>query len=203
MVDESNEPDPYADAEPVEKVEAPATITDDSQDNFVEAREPAELVMCVVLAAAYIGLARWCAELIETKYWPVVGFFITIGLLSLLLGLRPYTSPSALQLSRHGIKYRGPYWPQRKTVNWEQIERLYVSPELIFVLYHLPNEPKKVRLLLIHSVYMADRDEIPPAIAKYSPITPKLLANPGIITRMFQYGVFFLVVGWILYMMLW
>ena len=40
-------------------------ITDqenESQDNYVESRDPTELVMCIILASAYAGLARYCWE---------------------------------------------------------------------------------------------------------------------------------------------
>src|SRR5436853_6111219 len=107
---------------------------EDSQDNYVENRDPTELAMCVILAAAYLGLAKFLwSKLVEAGNWKMLfnveGFFVTIALVAIFVGLRPYLSPSSLQLSRHGIKYRGTYWPQRKTVNWDQVVQLYISPE--------------------------------------------------------------------------
>lgn len=156
----------------------------DAQANFIEAREPTELILCVILAAAYAGLAKYCWRLLETTHnWrlflSIEGFFITISLLSLVLGLRPYISPSSLQIGKKGIKYRGPYWPQRKTVNWEQIFRLYVSPELILVLYHPWKQNKGVWPLLIQTLYLSDREQIVTALACFCPIEPVLLSSPS------------------------
>ena len=174
----------------------------DMQDNYVETKEPSELIFCVILSSIYAGLARYCwTPLEQSHYWyyfiNIEGFFITISLLSLLLGLRPYLSPSSLQISKHGIKYRGPYWPQRKTVNWSQVAHMYVSPELILILFRLPNKPKSIRPLLVHSVYLADRDKIPDSIVKYSPIDPIFVANPGLLTRTAQILLFAAIVLWI------
>lgn len=174
----------------------------DMQDNYVETKEPSELMFCVILSSIYAGLARYCwTPLEQSHYWyyfiNIEGFFITISLLSLLLGLRPYLSPSSLQISKHGIKYRGPYWPQRKTVNWSQVAQMYVSPELILILYKLPNKPKSIRPLLVHSVYLADRDKIPDSIVKYSPVEATFVANPGLLTRTAQILLFAAIVLWI------
>ncbi len=174
----------------------------DLQDNYVETKEPSELMFCVILSSIYAGLARYLwTPLEQSNYWNyfvnIEGFFITISLLALLLGMRPYLSPSSLQISKHGIKYRGPYWPQRKTVNWSQVVHMYVSPELMLVLYRLPNKPKSIRPLLVHSVYLADRDKIPDSILKYSPIEPIFVANPGLLTRTAQILLFAAVVLWI------
>lgn len=121
---------------------------EDSQDNYVENRDPTELAMCLILAAAYLGLAKFCwQKLVDAGAWKMLfnieGFFITIALVSIFVGLRPYLSPSSLQLSRHGIKYRGTYWPQRKTVNWDQVVQLYISPELVIVIYKLSQDGKR------------------------------------------------------------
>src|SRR5579883_1784412 len=174
----------------------------DLQDNYVENKEPAELMFCVILSASYAGLARYCwTPLEQSGQWNIFinieGFFITISLLALLLGLRPYLSPSSLQISKHGIKYRGPYWPQRKTVNWSQVVHMYVSPELILVVYRLPNKPKSIRPLLVHSVYLADRDKVADSIVKYSPIEPTFVANPGLVTRFAQVVIFVVIIFWI------
>ena len=172
------------------------------QDNFVENKEPAELMFCIILASIYAGLARYFWEPLEKSHqWFLLinfeGFFITIAAASVLLGMRPYLSPSSLQISRHGIKYRGPYWPQRKTVNWTQVVHMYVSPELILIIYRVPNKPKSIRPLLIHSVYLADKDNIVDSILKYAPIEPTLVANPGIFTRAAQVIFFGAIVVWI------
>lgn len=193
------EEDPYADIVSSKSSEIENV---DLQDNYVENKEPAELMFCVILSASYAGLARYCwTPLEQSGQWNIFinieGFFITIALLALLLGLRPYLSPSSLQISKHGIKYRGPYWPQRKTVNWTQVVHMYVSPELILIVYRLPNKPKSIRPLLVHSVYLADRDKVADSIVKYSPIEPTFVANPGFFTRLTQIIFFALIVVWI------
>lgn len=179
----------------------------DVQDNFVEIREPVELMFCVILASAYAGLARYCWEPLEKSgSWSIFinieGFFITITLLALFIGLRPYANPSSLQISKHGIKYRGPYWCKRRTVNWSQVVQMYVSPELILILYVLPNKRKSMRPLIIHSVYLADSEKIADSIFKYSPLEPTLLGKPGWITRAVQYASFAIFVFWIVRMLL-
>ena len=176
--------------------------TTDLQDNYVETKEPSELMFCVILSSIYAGLARYCwTPLEQSGRWSIFinieGFFITIALLSLLLGLRPYLSPSSLQISRHGLKYRGPYWPQRRTVNWSQIAQLYASPELILILYRLPNRPKSIRPLLIHSVYLADKEKIADSIVRFTLIEPTFVANPGLVTRTAQILLFAAIVIWI------
>ena len=90
---------------------------DESQYNFIEHRNPVETMMCLILAAAYLGLAKYCfTPLLITKNWALLTnieiFFCTIAALSVFIGVRPYFSPSSLQISRHGIKYQGPYWPR-------------------------------------------------------------------------------------------
>ena len=195
----AHDDDPYADIASASSEE----IQDvDLQDNYVENKEPAELMFCVILSASYAGLARYCwTPLEQSGQWNIFinieGFFITIALLALLLGLRPYLSPSSLQISKHGIKYRGPYWPQRKTVNWTQVVHMYVSPELILIVYRLPNKPKSIRPLLVHSVYLADKDKVADSIIKYSPIEPTFVANPGFVTRLAQIIFFAIIVLWI------
>lgn len=160
----------------------------DPQDNFVEARDPTELAMCFILASAYLGLAKYCwGPLLQITNWKLLvnveGFFITIAVLSIMVGLRPYISPSSLQLSGHGIKYKGPYWPQRKTVNWDQVLQIYLSPELIVVLYHPKPTSKRVWPMLITSLYLADRDRIGRAMLRYCPITPVIMTSPHIVSR--------------------
>lgn len=159
------------------------------QDNFVEKRDPAELAMCIILAAIYLGLARYCwVALIAANNMRLlvnmIGFFVTIALLSLIIGFRSYISPCSLQLSGKGIKYRGPYWPQRKTVNWDQVFRVYLSPELVVVLYHPIANNKSIWPLLIQSIYLADKDNVPKAILKYCPTSPIVLTGPNWMTRL-------------------
>lgn len=215
------EDDPYADIEPDFKVTASAKQPESSvpanekeaseqnsevepidlQDNFVENKEPAELMFCIILASIYLGLARYFWEPLKKVswlFWEFEAFLIFVAIIALFLGARPYMSPSSLQISRHGIKYQGPYWPQRKTVNWTNVVQMYVSPELILVIYRLSDKPKSLRPLLIHSVYLADKDKIADSISKYAPMEPVLVANPGLITRTFQIMMFAAVVIWIL-----
>jgi hypothetical protein len=155
--------------------------------------------MCVILAAAYTGLARVLfTPLVQIGNWRLLvnveGFFCIVALLALVIGIRPYISPCSLQLSAHGLKYRGPYWPQRKTVNWEQIFRIYLAPELLLVLYYAGKQRKGVRPMLIQSVYLSDKDKIEDAVIKYSPIPPTLLSNPSWLTRLIFIVSFALVV---------
>lgn len=175
----------------------------DSQDNFIEARDPSELVMCIILAAAYAGLARYCWEpLQKVGNWQLLfnleGFFVCISLLALLVGLRPYYSPCNLQVSKKGIKYQGPYWPQRKTVNWSQVFKLYLSPELVVVLYHPGSKGKGIWPLFIQTVYLADRDRVIESIRKYSPVSAVMLHGPSLSTRLLLATLFVLIVIWIL-----
>ncbi|PZM86141.1 MAG: hypothetical protein DKT66_01705 [Candidatus Melainabacteria bacterium] len=176
---------------------------EDSQDNYVENRDPTELAMCVILAAAYLGLAKFLwAKLVETGNWKMLinveGFFITIALVSILVGLRPYLSPSSLQLSRHGIKYRGTYWPQRKTVNWDQVVQLYISPELVIVIYKLNKDGKRVWPMLISSLYLAEREKIPNSFVKFCPIEPIIMSGPHLISRIVIVVLFCITLIWVL-----
>lgn len=179
----------------------------DAQDNFVEARDPTELAMCFILASAYLGLAKYCWEpLLLAHNWKLLvnveGFFVTISAISILVGMRPYMSPSNLQLSSRGIKYRGPYWPQRKTVNWDQIYRLYLSRELVVVLYRSKPGGKRIWPMFITSIYLAERDRIIPTFVKHSPVQPVIMTSPTIVSRIFM-GILFLgVVIWILEMLM-
>lgn len=175
----------------------------DPQENFVEARDPTELAMCFILASAYLGLTKYCWEpLLLARNWKLLinveGFFITISAVSILLGLRPYLSPSSLQLSNKGIKYRGPYWPQRKTVNWDQITKAYLSRELVVLLYKSKPESKRIWPMFITSIYLADRERIIPAFVKYSPVQPVIMTSPTIVSRIIMGLVFLAVVIWIL-----
>lgn len=211
--------DAYSEVQPAQEAEAQPQqasprrtysnlqpIHSDAQDSYFETREPSELIFCVILAAAYAGLARFCWEPLQaSQKWvyfvSVEGFFITIALLSIVLGIRPYISPSSLQISQHGLKYRGPYWPQRKTVNWDQIFRLYLSPELIIIFYRPPSNPKGVRLLFIQSSYLSDRNNIVESFAKYALVQPVYMKNPDwYIKAVFLIG-YLSIVCWILYML--
>jgi hypothetical protein len=179
----------------------------DPQDNFVEARDPSELVMCTILAAAYAGLAKYCWEPLRASgnyglLFNIEGFFITTSLLALLVGLRPYLSPCSLQISGRGIKYRGPYWPQRKTINWDLVLRIYVSPELIIVLHHPKPASKIVWPMFIQSVYLSDKDKVADAVIRHSPLPSIRIAGPNWKTRLILIILFVLVVIWILEMLL-
>jgi hypothetical protein len=156
------------------------------------------MIMCVILAAGYTGLAKILFNpLLQVNNWRLLvnveGFFCIIALLALVIGIRPYISPCSLQLSAKGLKYRGPYWPQRKTVNWEQIFRIYLAPELILILYHVGKQRKGIRPLLVQSVYLSDKDKIENAVINYSPVPPVLLSNPSWLTRLIFIASFVLV----------
>ncbi len=159
--------------------------------------------MCTILSAAYLGLARYFWELIKPSghyglLINVEGFFITTGLLALLLGWRPYLSPCSLQVGSKGLKYRGPYWPTRKTVNWDQVFRLYVSPELIIVLYHIKPSSKMIWPMFIQSVYFADKDKVTQVVMDRSPVPVTKLANPNWKSRLIVIVLFVAVVIWVL-----
>jgi hypothetical protein len=145
--------------------------------------------MCIILAAAYTGLAKLLFNpLLQVGNWRLLvnieGFFCIVALLALVIGIRPYISPCSLQLSAKGLKYRGPYWPQRKTVNWDQIFRIYLAPELILLLYYEGKQRKGIRPMLIQSVYLSDKDKIEDTVIRYSPVPPILLSNPSWFTRL-------------------
>jgi hypothetical protein len=213
----ADEADPYA--EIVEEVAPTATtpparrsyadiaaLPSDAQDSYFETREPSELIFCIILAAAYAGLARYCWEPLQDSHqWvyfiTVEGIFITIAMLSMVLGVRPYLSPSSLQIGKHGIKYRGPYWPQRKTVNWDAIFRLYLSPELIIIFYRPQSNPRGVRLLFIQSSYLSDRNNIVESFAKYALVQPIYMKNPDWYIKAIGLFAYLSIVCWILYML--
>jgi len=204
MAQPEDEHDPYAD------IQADGGLSDtegEAQDNFVEQKEPSEMLMCLVLASAYLGLAKYCwTPLLLAKDWKLLinieGFFLGIAALSIMVGLRPYLTPSSLQLSRHGIKYRGPYWPQRKTVNWEQVSKVYLSPELILVLYHPVIGEKRLWPLIVTSIYLSDRDRIAKVFIKYLPISPIILSSPALFSRIVMLLLFLAVVIWLLEMLI-
>jgi hypothetical protein len=176
------------------------------QDNYLEAKEPAELVFCIILAAAYAGLARYCWNLQDSGEWKMFfnteGFFITISLLAVALGLRPYLNPCNLQINARGVKYRGPHWPRRRTVNWEQMYRLYISPSLIIALYHPANKPRGMRFLILQTGYLADRDKIVDSFIKFTKIEPVFISGPDWITRGVMIFLYAIVIAWILVMLL-
>ncbi|HNN63952.1 MAG TPA: hypothetical protein PKH78_12960, partial [Candidatus Obscuribacter sp.] len=183
------------------------SIDSDAQDNFVESKEPSELLMCLVLASAYLGLAKYCWTPLflandKRLFYSVEGFFLSIALLAILIGLRPFLTPSSLQLSHYGIKYRGPYWPQRKSVNWSQIRKVYLSPELIIVLYHPQPGKKRLWPLIIPSIYLADRDRISQVFTRYSPIKAINLSSPAPISRIVMVLLFLGAVIWLLEMLI-
>lgn len=162
--------------------------------------------MCFILASAYLGLAKWGWEpLYRVGSWKMLvnveGFFITIAVLSILVGLRPYMASSSLQISSKGIKYRGPYWPQRRTLNWDQIVQVYLSSELIVVLYHAKPGTKRIWPMFITSIYLADRDRIPKAVLRHCPIEPVVMTSPHIVSRILLGLMFLGVIIWILEML--
>ena len=200
MAQPPDEHDPYADI-------GSSDTEGEAQDNFVEQKEPSEMLMCLILASAYLGLAKYCwTPLLLAKDWKLLfnieGFFLGIAALSIMVGLRPYLTPSSLQLSRHGIKYRGPYWPQRKTVNWQQVEKVYLSPELILVLYHPTIGKKQLWPLIVTSIYLSDRDRIAKVFIKYLPIPPIILSSPALLSRVIMLLLFLAVVIWLLEMLI-
>ncbi len=178
-----------------------------AQENFVENRDPTEFAMCIILAAAYLGLAKYCWDPLRTaenwRLWVnVEGFFVTIALISMMVGLRPYLTPSSLQISGRGIKYRGPYWLWRKTVNWEQVVQIYISAELIIVLYKPNPLKKRVWPMLIASIYLAEREKIAQTMIHYCPIKPTIMTNPALYSRLLMGCLFLIVVVWILEMLM-
>ena len=178
----------------------------EAQDNFVEAKEPSELIFCLLLASAYLGLAKFCwVPLAMTNNWKLLvnveGFFVTIALVAILIGARPYMAPSSLQLSSRGLKYRGPYWIQRRTINWEQISRVYLSPELIIVLYQPDEKSKKVFPAFILSIYLAEREQVIKSFLKFCPMKPILMKSPAPVTQFACLVIFFMLMFWFFYLL--
>ncbi len=181
-------------------------LENDSQDNFVEGKEPSELIFCLLLASAYLGLAKFCwSPLYLTKSWKLLfnieGFFVTVAIIAILIGARPYTAPSSLQLSSRGIKYRGPYWIQRRTVNWDQVSRVYLSPELILVLYRPKPGSKRMWPMPILSIYLAERDQVVKSFIKYCPIQVIMMKGPALISWIVLFGMLFALVVWFFYLL--
>ncbi|HEY9713313.1 MAG TPA: hypothetical protein V6C72_07575 [Chroococcales cyanobacterium] len=179
----------------------------DPQDNFVEASDPSELALCIILACAYLGLAKYCWDsLIQVANWKLLinveGFFGIISAVAIMIGARPFLTPSSLQLSARGIKYRGPYWPQRKTVNWDQVVKIYVSSELLIVLYKPKPDSKRIWPMLIFAIYLADRERIPSCVLKYSPLKPVMMTSPTLVSRIVMGLMLFVVIVWILEMLM-
>lgn len=178
----------------------------EAQDNFVESKEPSELVFCLLLASAYLGLAKFCwAILYQTKNWKlffnVELFFVATALVAIIIGARPYILPSSLQISHRGIKYRGAYWTQRKTVNWDQVSRVYLSPELILVLYRPNPHSTRIWPMAILSVYLAERHNIVQSFIKYCPIQPIMMRGPALITWILLFVLFLALVVWFFYLL--
>lgn len=187
--------------------ESTPRIEGDPQDNFVENRDPTELAMCLILGAAYLGLAKYCwLPLLLAHNWRLLfnveGFFICISCLSIVVGLRPYLNPSNLQVSGIGIKYRGPYWPQRKTLNWDQVTDIYLSSELVIIMYYPKPDSKRPWPILIPSIYLADRERLIHAVIKYSPVKPIMMTSPALVSRLAFGILFFITVVWVLEMLL-
>lgn len=180
---------------------------DESQYNFIEHRAPVETMMCVILAAAYLGLAKYCfAPLCLTKNWALLTnvelFFCAIAAISIFIGVRPYFSPSSLQISRHGIKYQGPYWPQRKTVNWGQIVSLYLSKELIIILYKPDQNRKRTWPMIIPAIYLGQREKIVEVMSEFTPKPPIMMTSPALVSRIIFVIAFAGFVIWLLELMI-
>lgn len=178
-----------------------------TQLNFVEEREPAELVFCLIIASMYLGLGKYCwTSLLLTRNWKlflnVEGFFTSIALLLILIGLRPYIGPSRLQISSKGVKYIGPYWLQRKTVNWEQIVRLYISNELVIILYKPWPDRKRIWPLVIFSMYLTDQEKIGPAIEKYCPVRSVAMSSPALLSYISFFIACFILIIWVAEMLI-
>lgn len=189
------------------KPEPASNPENEAQDTYIENRDPTEMAMCFILAAAYLGLAKYCwAPLWAAKnlklFFNVEGFFITIALISILVGLRPYISPSSMQISHRGIKYRGPYWPQRRSVTWDQVIKVYLSSELIFILYKPKLDSKRMWAMLIASVYLASRENIVASMENYCTKPLEIVTNPALYSRILIGLLFFIAVIWILEMLM-
>lgn len=181
-------------------------LENEAQDNFVEGKEPSELIFCLLLASAYLGLAKFCwTPLYLTKSWKLLfnveGFFVTVAVVAILIGARPYTAPSSLQISARGIKYRGPYWIQRKTVNWDQVSRVYLSPELILVLYRPKAESKRIWPMPILSIYLAERDQVMKSFLRYCPIQAIIVKSPALVSWVILFTILFILVIWFFYLL--
>ena len=165
------------------------------------------MIFCLIIASMYLGLGKYCWNaLLLTKNWKLLfnveGFFISIALLLILIGLRPYLGPSRLQISSKGVKYIGPYWLQRKTVNWAQIVRLYISNELVIILYKPSPDRKRIWPLVIFSMYLADQERIGPAIQSYSPITAVEMSSPTLLSYVAFFVACFILIIWVAEMLI-
>jgi hypothetical protein len=176
---------------------------DQSQHNFVENQDPVLTMTCIIVAAAYLGLARYCFEQLSAiKNWQLLfnveSFFLLFALLAIAIAVRPFLSPSSLQISRHGIKYQGPYWPRRKTVNWDQVLKLYLSNEFIVILYRPDPKRKRSWPLWIPTFYLGEREKIVQVVTEYSPTEPIMMTNLSLSTWVIL-GVFaLLILIWLL-----
>jgi len=188
----------------VEKQEQPEAFnSDESQHNFVENQDPILTITCLIVAAAYLGLAKYCfTPLFMVKNWRLLinveGFFILFALLALSIAVRPFLSPSSLQISRRGIKYQGPYWPRRKTVNWDQVIRLYLSNEFVVILYRPDPKRKRSWPLWIPTFYMGEREKVVRIVREYSPVEPVMMSNLSLTTWIIVVLFFFLILIWLL-----
>lgn len=180
---------------------------DQSQHNFVENQDPALTITCFIVAAAYLGLAKYCfGPLSATKNLQLLlnveAFFLLFALLAIAIAVRPYLSPSILQISKHGIKYQGPYWPRRKTVNWDQVLRLYLSDEFIVILYRPDPKRKRSWPLWIPTFYLGERAKIVQVVRDYSPIQPIMMTNLSLSTWVVLAVFFLIVLIWLLEVMI-
>jgi hypothetical protein len=185
------------------KERSEANDLDQSQHNFVENQDPVLTTTCLIVAAAYLGLAKYCfAPLFAIKNWHLLfnveGFFIMFALLAIAVAVRPFLSPSSLQISRLGIKYQGPYLPRRKTVNWDQVLRLYLSNEFVVILYRPDPKRKRSRPLLIPTFYLGERDKVVQIVREYSPVQPVMMTNLSLSTWVILVLFFLLILIWLL-----
>ncbi len=176
---------------------------DQSQHNFVENQDPILTMTCLIVAAAYLGLAKYCfAPLSATKnlrlLFNVEAFFILLALLAIAIAIRPFISPSSLQISRRGIKYQGPYWPRRKTVNWDQVLRLYLSKEFLVILYRPDPKRKRSFPLWVPTLYLGEREKVVQVMSEYSPVEPIMMTNLSMSTWLVVIFFFLLILVWLL-----
>ncbi|RJR16823.1 MAG: hypothetical protein C4582_14090, partial [Desulfobacteraceae bacterium] len=89
-----------------------------------------------------------------------------------------------------------------KTVNWNQVVSLYLSKELIIILYKPDPKRKRTWPLIIPAIYLGQRDKIVEVMKHYSPSEPIMMTSPALISRMLIIGAFVLFVIWLLELMI-
>jgi hypothetical protein len=86
------------------------------------------------------------------------------------------------------------------------VKEVFVSPELVVVM-HQPKvdaKGKKLRVwpLLIWSIYLADRQNIPAAVLRHCPIQPVMMTNPHLISKIILGLVVTAIIIWLLEMLI-